>query len=319
MKDPIQPFLDALPRSIPDPEQRRKIATATKSAMSENDGDKKHVKFLKNDDDLEMVMKFIKNKKLSNRQIKSKIREYLNDPEELTDFLKSLLKKVDTKKVESKEATSAGAGVGAFEPPLSGSEYKPQTDVPVVKEEKLRGGNADNKTLLDLAKKHAYDDSKDSTSKEKIQDMYEKLKSQMNKGMKVEMEHTKDKSKAKEIVMDHLSEDPTYYDKLKKVETKEATTTASSGQYSGPSIWAKSTKKKDWGPSRKAQIPGGKFVQVKKKCKKFPYCNQGDINALRIFENGSVQSVIESVSGKYGVDKVIISDIVFEEIRKTQR
>jgi hypothetical protein len=156
MKDPIQPFLDALPRSIPDPEQRRKIVTATKSAMSENDGDKKHVKFLKNDDDLEMVMKFIKNKKLSNRQIKSKIREYLNDPEELTDFLKSLLKKVDTKKVESKEATSAGAGVGAFEPPLSGSEYKPQTDVPVVKEEKLRGGNADNKTLLDLAKKHAY-------------------------------------------------------------------------------------------------------------------------------------------------------------------
>ncbi len=140
MKDPIQPFLDALPRSIPDPEQRRKIVTATKSAMSENDGEKKHVKFLKNEDDLEMVMKFIKNKKLSNRQIKSKIREYLNDPEELTDFLKSLLKKVDTKKVESKEATSAGAGVGAFEPPLTGGEYKPQTDVPVVKEEKLKGG-----------------------------------------------------------------------------------------------------------------------------------------------------------------------------------
>ena len=319
MKDPIQPFLDSLPRSIPDPEQRRNVVTATKKAMSENGGEKKHAKFLKNEDDLEMVMKFIKNKKLSNRQIKSKIREYLNDPEELTDFLKSLLKKVDTKKVESKEAMASGAGVGAFVPPLTGGEYKPQTDVPVVKEEKLKGGKADNKTLLDLAKKHAYDDSKDSTSKEKIQDMYEKLKSQMNKGMKVEMEHTKDKSKAKEIVMDHLSEDPTYYDKLKKVETKEATDSHSSGQYNTNSIWAKSLKKKDWGPSRKTQIPGGKFVQVKKKCKKFPYCNQGDINALRIFENGSVQSVIESVSGKYGVDKDIISDIVFEEIRKTQR
>jgi hypothetical protein len=137
--------------------------------------------------------------------------------------------------------------------------------------------------------------------------------------MKVEKEHSTKEKNVKEIVMDHLYEDPKYYDKLKKVETKEATTSASSGQYSGPSIWAKTTKKKDWGPSRKTQIPGGKFVQVKKKCKKFPYCNQGDINALRIFENKSVQSVIETVSSKYGVDKVIISDIVFEEIRKTQK
>jgi hypothetical protein len=145
------------------------------------------------------------------------------------------------------------------------------------------------------------------------------LKNQLTKGIKVELEHTNNKSKAEEIAMDHLSEDPKYYDKLKKVETKEMTTTASSGQYSTNSIWAKSTKKKDWGPSRKTQIPGGKFVQVKKKCKKFPYCNQGDINALRIFENKSVQSVIETVSSKYGVDKVIISDIVFEEIRKTQK
>jgi len=260
MKDPIQPFLDGLPRSIPDPEQRRKIVTATKSAMSENDGDKKHVKFLKNEGDLEMIMNFIKNKKLSNRQIKSKIREYLNDPEELTDFLKSLLKKIDTKKVESKEATASGAGVGLFVPPISGGEYKPTTNVPTVKE-----------------------------SKEKYCDACDRVKSKC------------------------ICEKP------KKVEAKEMTTTASSGQYSTNSIWAKTTKKKDWGPSRKTQIPGGKFVQVKKKCKKFPYCNQGDINALKIFENGSVQSVIESVSGKYGVDKGIISDIVFEEIRKTQR
>lgn len=318
MKDPVQPFLDNLPRMIPDLEQRSKITNAAKKAMSENSSEKKHSDYLKNTDDLETVMKFIKSKKLSNRQIKNKIREYLNDPEEITDFLKSLLSKIDNKKEESKEATGASSA-GAFSAPLSFDEYKTPSKVPVVREEKLRGGKGDNKTLLDLAKKHAYDDSKDTTSKDKIQDMYEKLKSQMSKGIKVEMEHTKDKSKAKEIVMDHLSEDPTYYDKLKKVETKEATTTASSGQYSGPSIWAKSTKKKDWGPSRKVQIPGGKFVQVKKKCKKFPYCNQGDINALRIFENKSVQSVIESVSGKYGVDKNIISDIVFEEIRKTQR
>ena len=251
MKDPIQPFLDGLPRSISDPDQRRKITNAVRDNMSENQDEKKHSDYLKNSDDIEMVMRFIKSKKLSNRQIKNKIREYLNDPEELTDFLKALLKKVDTKKEESKEATSSGAGVGLFVPPLSGKEYKPTTNVPVVKES---------------------EDQHQSGEEE-----------------------------------------------IRKTETKEATTTASSGQYSGPSIWAKTTKKKDWGPSRKTQIPGGKFVQVKKKCKKFPYCNKGDINALRIFENKSVQSVIESVSSKYGVDKNIISDIVFEEIRKTQR
>jgi hypothetical protein len=289
-----------------------------KSQVSEN---KKHTDYLKNAEDLEMVMKFIKNKKLSNREIKSKIREFLNNPEEITDFLKALLKKVDTKKEESKEATASGAGVGAFVPPLTGGEYKPTTNVPTVRESKevLKGGKADKKTLLDLAKKHAYDDSTDSTTKERINKVHKELKNQLTKGIKVELEHTNNKSKAEEIAMDHLSEDPKYYDKLKKVETKEMTTTTSSGQYSTNSIWAKSTKKKDWGPSRKTQIPGGKFVQVKKKCKKFPYCNQGDINALRIFENKSVQSVIETVSSKYGVDKVIISDIVFEEIRKTQK
>lgn len=39
---------------------------------------------------------------------------------------------------------------------------------------------------------------------------------EMRKGMKVEREHTKNKSKAKEIVRDHLTERPDYYKKLKK-------------------------------------------------------------------------------------------------------
>ena len=106
--------------------------------------------------------------------------------------------------------------------------------------------------------------------------------------------------------------------KIKKTETKEATSTASSGQYNQPSIWAKSMKKKDFRGYSKAQIPGGKFVQVKKKCKKFPYCNQGDIKALKIFENESVQNAIESVSSGYGIDKNYISEIVFQQIRKRQ-
>lgn len=102
--------------------------------------------------------------------------------------------------------------------------------------------------------------------------------------------------------------------KTKKVETKEATGASSSGQYSGPKIWAKSTSKKDWKGASKTQIPGGKFVQVKKKCKTFPYCNQGDIKALKIFESEDFKKAITNVSKKYNVSENIVKNIVAFEL-----
>lgn len=104
----------------------------------------------------------------------------------------------------------------------------------------------------------------------------------------------------------------------KKTETKEATSSSSSGQYSQPAIWAKSMSKKHWKGASTKYMPGAKRVQVKKKCKKFPYCNQGDITALKIFESESVQNAIDSVSVNHGYDKNYISEIVFREIRKRQ-
>lgn len=44
---------------------------------------------------------------------------------------------------------------------------------------------------------------------------------QLLKGMKVEMEHTRNPNMAIEIAMDHLTEDPEYYTKLEKVEKAE--------------------------------------------------------------------------------------------------
>lgn len=44
------------------------------------------------------------------------------------------------------------------------------------------------------------------------------ITTQLVKGIKVEMEHTTDKDIAREIALDHLKEDPKYYDKLAKVE-----------------------------------------------------------------------------------------------------
>lgn len=45
---------------------------------------------------------------------------------------------------------------------------------------------------------------------------------QLNKGMKVELEHTTDRKVAKEIALDHLKEFPDYYDRLAKAETNES-------------------------------------------------------------------------------------------------
>lgn len=62
--------------------------------------------------------------------------------------------------------------------------------------DQLVGGLADDKTPKDFNKKD------------------------LLKGLKVELEHTKDLSIATEIAMDHLTEDPKYYDKLEKMENK---------------------------------------------------------------------------------------------------
>jgi hypothetical protein len=106
---------------------------------------------------------------------------------------------------------------------------------------------------------------------------------------------------------------------VEKVEATEATGSGSVGGYSSPAMWAKSTKKKDWGPSRKPQIPGGGFVKVKKKCTKFPYCNQGDINAITITKNESVQDAIKNVSKKMKISEDRIKKILEQEMVKLNK
>lgn len=77
---------------------------------------------------------------------------------------------------------------------------------------KLEGGLADNKSLIQIAKKH------NAKNYYQIDDMVKSLKKQLEMGMKVETEHTDDEDKAKEIAFDHLWEDPKYYSKLSKIE-----------------------------------------------------------------------------------------------------
>ena len=110
-----------------------------------------------------------------------------------------------------------------------------------------------------------------------------------------------------------LGYDPRFR-KKKREEMEEATTADSSGQYATPAFLAKNLK--NWRGRAKTQWPGGKFVKIKDRCKTFPYCNQGDINALDLTENEKIKNAINEVAKKTGKDKQHIKDLVKNEIEE---
>tara|TARA_R100000322_G_scaffold153751_1_gene112317 strand:- start:345 stop:1052 length:708 start_codon:yes stop_codon:yes gene_type:complete len=116
-----------------------------------------------------------------------------------------------------------------------------------------------------------------------------------------------------------LGYDPRFTSKKKekKEEMEEATTAASSGQYATPFFLAKNLK--NWRGKAKTQWPGGKFVKIKDKCKTFPYCNQGDINALELTENEKIKNAINEVSKKTGKSRDEIKKLVKKEMEEIIR
>lgn len=77
----------------------------------------------------------------------------------------------------------------------------------------FKGGLANGMTAKDLADKHGLP--------------VEEIEAALEKGQKVEMEHTDDAAKAQEIAKDHIFEDPKYYDKLAKIEGEPTNEAAS--------------------------------------------------------------------------------------------
>jgi hypothetical protein len=108
-------------------------------------------------------------------------------------------------------------------------------------------------------------------------------------------------------------------DETKKVEATEATGASSAGQYSGPSFLAKSQSKKNWRGASKPLYKGGKFVKIKKKCQKYPYCNQGDINNLKLSETDIFENIVDKLSKEYNLSKTTITKMINEEILKNQK
>ena len=212
------------------------------------------------------------------------------------------------KKKENREATGA-ASAGQYSGPLFGEPTSKEIinpnggKVPEVRED--NGFNPPKLTMFsDEAKQYKLKNEevmKDKSEKEIEEKWSQKYKDSINcsnpKG---------------------FSQRAHCQGKKKKAETKEATGAGSSGSYSQPAIWAKSTNKKDWAAARKTQIPGGQFVTIKKKCQTFPYCNQGDINALKLSENKLVQDSIKNVAEKYGINENIIKAILVHEMKESK-
>jgi hypothetical protein len=121
----------------------------------------------------------------------------------------------------------------------------------------------------------------------------------------------------------------------KEQEFTEATSASSSGAFDVPAF-GKTTKGgrrnplKIDGPSSiykgravtdkkfpKWGGPKSVFIKIKDKCKKFPYCNQGDINAIEIVkEDKDLQIAITETSKKYGISHSQVENIVLNEINK---
>src|SRR5210317_646760 len=76
-----------------------------------------------------------------------------------------------------------------------------------LNENEIQHGKADGMSAADIARKHNLP--------------VEQIEKELRTGIEIEHEHTDDKSKAKEIALDHLYEFPDYYTRLVKME-KEA-------------------------------------------------------------------------------------------------
>jgi hypothetical protein len=123
------------------------------------------------------------------------------------------------------------------------------------------------------------------------------------------------------------------YNVNEEEEFKEATDASSSGSYDVP-LFGKTSKgrrdplridgEKSIKQSRAVKDkkfpkwggPDSVFIKVKDKCKKFPYCNQGDINAIELLEMKELTQAVNEIAKEMGVPYKEIEKIVLNEIKQ---
>jgi hypothetical protein len=85
--------------------------------------------------------------------------------------------------------------------------------------------------------------------------------------------------------------------RLSEEEIGEATSAGSvGGSYVTPKFWSKN--KDNWRGRVKKMYKGGKFVNIKNKCKKFPYCNQGSGGGSPITLSDTSEMEIDKMFGE---------------------
>lgn len=104
-------------------------------------------------------------------------------------------------------------------------------------------------------------------------------------------------------------------------EFKEMTSTASNAIYDAPGFEDVNMRGNNPVGSgrafKKTQIPGGSFPEISKKCKTFPYCNQGNTGAVKYKKTKSkspLSEAIENVAKKTGLSVDQIKKIILSKI-----
>ena len=107
----------------------------------------------------------------------------------------------------------------------------------------------------------------------------------------------------------------------KKVEANEMTDSSSVGAYDSNSFQDKNMKGntlKGQGRSwKKTQIPGGGFVSINKRCKTFPYCDQGNSKDKPVKVSSTPSAMFEAiknVSLKTGLTEEQIKNILINHL-----
>ena len=126
---------------------------------------------------------------------------------------------VDTKEGKNRKGTEGD--FVALDGVLTADELKEYDLIELAPvDESMKEGISGKMTPEEIAKKHNVS--------------IEEINKQLEKGIKVEKEHTDDEKKAERIALDHLFEIPDYYDRLDKMEKgalKEDTIKTSSGKW----------------------------------------------------------------------------------------
>ena len=123
---------------------------------------------------------------------------------------------------------------------------------------------------------------------------------QLGKGRKVEMEHTNDPDLAREIAMDHLTEDPDYYKKLEVMENQKDAAHRIATRYFQERRAAESAKQAFAKRSRQVDALLRQFEQNRKKSAK-NFKAQGETDWGYVGDLGyyieTLESMLEGFNG----------------------